>query len=685
MSGSTPNSEQPEPNSEPPDKTQNSQPSQQRRAQLGLPHSSFYQPTIQTLFNPQSIPKRRGRLTRRLLLAGMFTLSAISVVAMQTFNRPQRPASNQSSSKKKSDAGDLSRESASELDKAQSQLTDQGPRLLSDPFLQLPTAASVQVVWFTDFRGTEHRVEFGDGQTVAATTTRLSLMREDGDSRVPGQTYSTVTSRAVWRHEATVSGLTPGDRLPYRVISAHASGQTAISDFFTLAAAPKPGQPLKILLTSDHQLKPMTPANLQKVEETVGRVDAVFFAGDLVNVPDRASEWFDNTEGLAFFPGLQGRAQHKLKKNGTTTPYAGGQLIQHAPLFPAIGNHEVMGRHSEDQPLKAQFSNTLPRNLVSEFYPTPGGGKADIAWIKKHSYNTSTYQEIFSLPQTQLPSGKTTEQYYAVTFGDIRLVSLYVTQVWRSPSLNAETKGRYRESVKSLTQPETWGYGQHIFEDIRKGSEQYNWLEQELASEPFQQAKYKIVMLHHPPHSLGGNIVPAFTDPVQIENRTNSGMLTSVQYEYPKEEDYIIRDLIPLLERAAVDLVFYGHSHLWNRFTSEKGTHFLETSNVGNSYGAHTADNPRAVPTVELPKSASDLNPFGNLYSATGDPNGLAPIMPTIAPLKDDTGKPQPFIASNDITSFTILETVSGTVTSYYFDTRQPNSEVVKFDQFELR
>ena len=50
----------------------------------------------------------------------------------------------------------------------------------------------------------------------------------------------------------------------------------------------------------------MTPANLQKVVETVGRVDAVFFAGDLVNIPDRASEWFDDARGLAFFPWLTG-------------------------------------------------------------------------------------------------------------------------------------------------------------------------------------------------------------------------------------------------------------------------------------------------------------------------------------------------------------------------------------------
>jgi len=556
--------------------------------------------------------------------------------------------------------------------------------LLSDPFLQLPTPSSVQVVWFTEFRGTEHTVEYGEGQRVSATTTKLSRTREDSDSQVQGRAYPEVRSRDIWRHEATVTGLTQGDRTPYQVTSKHASGQLITSDTFTLSAAPATGTPLKILLTSDHQLKPLTPANLQKVEETIGQVDAVFFAGDLVNIPDRASEWFDNAEGLALFPGLQGRTQYALDKGDSTTTYTGGQLIQNAPLFPNIGNHEVMGRFSEDKPLKEQFKNTLPRDLVSEFYPAPGGDTPSEDWIKDHSYNTQTYQEIFSLPKTKLPNGKETENYYAVSFGDVRLVSLYVTQIWRPAALNPEAKGRYREPANLLNNPEEWGYGQHIFEDIRKGSEQYNWLQQELASDEFQQAKYKIVMLHHPPHTLGGNIVPAFTDPVKVENRSENGSLQSIQYEYPPTEDYITRDLVPLLESADVQLVFYGHSHLWNRFVGSTGMHFLETSNVGNSYGAHTADNPRNVPTEEAQEAAEDLSPFRYAYSATGDPNGLAPVMPTITPVQDDAGNPQPFIASNDITSFSILDTGTGNISSYYFDTRQPESDVVKFDEFQL-
>ena len=605
----------------------------------------------------------------KALLLAIIALTALSVIAMQSANLPVRENT---------------------APTAVVESPQDAPQLLTDPFLQLPTDNSVNVVWFTEFRGTHHTVEYGDSfqSATPATTTQLSRTREDSDSQVQDRAYPEVTDRNIWRHEATVADLASNQRIPYRVTSQHANGQLATSDAFTLSAVPTPGQPLQILLTSDHQLKPLAPANLQKVEEIIKetdrQIDAVFFAGDLINIPDRASEWFDNAEGLALFPGLQGHATYDLEKEGTTTRYTGGQLIQHAPLFPIIGNHEVMGRYSESEALKAQYANALPRDRVDEFYPAPGGDEPTPDWIENHSYNTRTYEEIFSLPTATRPDGSQTSTYYATTFGDVRLVSLYVTQIWRSPALGPDVKGRYREKADDINERKAWGYGQHIFEDIRQGSPQYTWLQQELASDAFQNAKYKIVMLHHPPHTLGVNIIFFFNDTVSTENYTDSGILQSVQYEYPPEDDYIIRDLVPLLERADVQLVFYGHSHLWNRFTSPSGMHFLETSNVGNSYGAHTADNPRALPTDEKVAEAGDLTPFRKAYSATGDPNGLEPVMPTIAPLTDESGNPQPYIASNDITSFTLFDTGTGMLSSYYFDTRQPASAVVKFDEFTI-
>ncbi|MBW4489148.1 MAG: metallophosphoesterase [Trichocoleus desertorum ATA4-8-CV12] len=573
------------------------------------------------------------------------------------------------------------------------------PRLLTDPFLQLPTPTSVRVVWFTEFPGSRHFVTYGPGlttpaqkdrDTATATSTQLSRTREDQKSQVSSPIAETLIDdkpqrRQIWRHEAEVSGLTPGLRVPYQVTSVQENGQVITSRVFSLTAQPTPQAALKILLTSDHQLKPLVSANLQKVVETVGTVDAVFVAGDLVNIPDRASEWFDDNRGGAFFPALQGRAAYKLEKQGQETIYRGGEIIQHAPLFTTIGNHEVMGRFSMENSLNSQVEDAIPHAIASARYAEQAQSSqpaddatARAAWIKAQSFNTDTYEELFTLPTSET-GGKT---YYAVTFGDIRLVVLYATNVWRVPETGSTIRGKYSDPVpqgsqqaKELSQlnQDAWGYGQHIFEPIAQGSTQYQWLQQELDSPEFQQAQYKVVMLHHPPHSLGGNIVPPYTDPVTVGDRAPNGTIQAVRYEYPPENDYLIRDVMPLLESAGVQLVLYGHCHLWNRFVSPSGMHFLETSNVGNSYGAYVEQPRRAVPSSD---SAS--------YTAIGNPNGLAPVVPTIAPLKDENGRSLPYLSSNDLTAFSIFNTADGTVSSYYFDTRQPQSAVIKFDQFQL-
>lgn len=530
------------------------------------------------------------------------------------------------------------------------------PRLLSDPFLQLPTSDSVQVVWFTEFAGSDHKVIYSNLKSKIATTTKLSRTAEDRDSHV-GKTQKgeidTPKIRDIWRHEALVSGLTPNIRVPYRVTSVREDGKSVSSGEFTLAPSPTPGRSIKILLTSDHQLKPMVAANLQQVVKTVGRVDAVFMAGDLVNIPDRASEWFDDNRGGAFFPCMQGKANYQL----ANTIYKGGEIIQHAPLFTAIGNHEVMGRFGKGS-LGDQFDNAIPRIAN-------GSDRT----VTDNSFNTHTYEQIFSLPQSRTGG----ETYYATSFGDVRLVVLYATNMWRSPKIDRDTRGKYQERQQDLNDPDKWGYGQVIFGALSKGTPQYNWLAQELQSREFRQAKYKIVMLHHPPHSLGDNVVPAYTEPVQIIDRNSDGSIKAVRYEYPKNADYIIRDIVPLLEAAEVQLVFYGHSHLWNRFISPRGMHFLETSNVGNSYGAAVSGNKQR----EVPAGNDN-------YVAVGDPYGLTPIVPNIIPLQGKDGKPQPYIASNDITVFSIFDTSTGTVSSYRFDTKEPGSKAVKFDQFKL-
>jgi hypothetical protein len=44
----------------------------------------------------------------------------------------------------------------------QSGLEKTEPKLLTDPFLQLPTEDSVRIVWFTEFAGQKHFITYDD-------------------------------------------------------------------------------------------------------------------------------------------------------------------------------------------------------------------------------------------------------------------------------------------------------------------------------------------------------------------------------------------------------------------------------------------------------------------------------------------------------------------------------------------
>ncbi|MEV4756142.1 metallophosphoesterase [Micromonospora sp. NPDC049559] len=534
--------------------------------------------------------------------------------------------------------------------------------LLCDPYLLDPGADRVHVIWHTDTPGGRHVVLVGPGvagltdaaaraaaeepagagpgwRAVAAVTSALSRTREDPESVLPGPAYETVRARPVYRQFATVDRLGPG-RTPYRVVSVDEAGAATVTPAWSLAPARPGDAPVRLLLSSDHQLKPMVPANLAKVAETVGvELDGVLMAGDMVNVPDRASDWFDHADGAAFFASFTGRADRELAGRR----YVGAPILQHTPIFPTIGNHEVMGRWSTTVPLELQFHGAHPR-----------------AW------DITTYRELFPLPA----SAEGGPRWWARSIGEVHVVGLFVTHVWRPPGTRGRTK--YAEAPEDLDRPERWGHGQFIFEPVHRDSAQYRWLARELASPAARRARYRVVMFHHPGHGLGSHSVPPYTDPVpRVTRDPESGRISAVGYDYPIAEDHVLRDLAPLFDSAGVHLVLNGHSHVWNRFRTEAGVNWLETSNVGNSYGAYDVTSGRVRDA-----------PAG--YVGQGDPGGLPPIVPTVAPLTDPGGRPLPFLASNDVTAFSVLDSAAGVVCSYRFDTREPDSPVVLFDEFPL-
>lgn len=597
-------------------------------------------------------------------------------------------------------------------------------QFLSDPFLQLPTADSVNVVWFTNFEGQSHQLKYADGLIADATTTKMTKMFEDADSFQPGQDYQTLTLRKVYRHEAKATGLIAGKRVNYVVTSTTQTGQNMTSDVFTMTPLPEKNQPLKILLTSDLQSKTNSPANYQKVVETIGLPDAVFFAGDLVNIPDRASEWFDQIEDGAppFFPTMQGRYQ-QLKPDSV---YNGGEILQHTPLFAAIGNHEVMGRFLPQQPdhrMNNSFNDPQPHWYAEIAYEEikqqinpDNDPQIKAQWIQDNSHNQQTYLEIFSFPDNG-PRGK---EYYAMAFGDIFLISMNVSRIWRSWNVSGQHRSKFVEALSELQIPDAWGFGEFMFERFDAQSQQYQWLESVLQSEAFKQAKFKVVLAHQGIFGLGDNVVPVLANPlmqlVETDENDNEKLteltfpispqdwqnivlpklasISEIRYQYPLGDDIWLRDIEPLLVKHGVDLVQIGHSHLWNR-TQVGKLHYLETSNVGNTLGAYFNDpsgaykqnirNSKANFWIELNSENSRWDPAN--YAANGDPHGRIMIQPSVfSPMNllDKAFPKLPFVSSNQLTTFSILDTGTGTVKSYVFDTAYPASEVQLFDEFPI-
>ncbi|MBA8816829.1 hypothetical protein FHX48_001922 [Microbacterium halimionae] len=578
--------------------------------------------------------------------------------------------------------------------------------LLSDPYLQMPGADDVYVVWNTEFAGTQNVALVGSGvaalsdedamraaagatfanvELFAAESMAYSRMAEDSGSRLDEKPAAEdgIVTRDVWRHEAHVTGLAAGERVAYRVVSAESTTDAAISGTFSLAPVPRAGDSLRVLLTSDHQAMANTPANLQKAAETIGDIDAVFLAGDLVNQPDRASEWFDDTRGSAFFATLQGNGG-RIDNNGVAE-YYGGEIVQNAPLFPAVGNHEVQGRIDGMTSIGSSFGAPVPVPIAEQEYEKvaavvnpAGDATVKAKWIEDNSFSTRTYEEVFTLPDSS-PGGET---YYATSFGDIRLISLYSTRIWRGTTAQADpaartSNSRYQEAVGSLDDPLAQGYGEHVFESLAVGSEQYEWLQEELESDDFHDARFRIVMLHEGPQGLGDNVMPLFADPVRIEEKNADGDVIGVRYEYPAEGNMLLNDLSPLLEDADVDLVHNGHSHLWNRFVSENGVNYMETSNTGNSYGAFHELSGRSRPLPPEPWDASN-------YMAQGNPGGLEPIVPNVKPFENEDGVALPFVQSNDLAVFTMLDTGANEVVSYAYDVRTPEVEPWVIDRFAI-
>ncbi len=125
------------------------------------------------------------------------------------------------------------------------------------------------------------------------------------------------------------------------------------------------------------------------------------------------------------------------------------------------------------------------------------------------------------------------EQWYALTVGSARLIALNTTISFGA------------------------------------GSEQYAWLVDELNSAEFAAAEWQIVYFHHPVY-------------------TSSAAHIDDEFWY----EYIRWELVPLFERAGVDLVFGAHEHQYERSYANGITYIVTAGGGAELYGFDPDRNP---------------------------------------------------------------------------------------------
>ena len=261
---------------------------------------------------------------------------------------------------------------------------------------------------------------------------------------------------------------------------------------------------MKILLTSDIQTKNMCAANYEKLYEAIGPVDAVLANGDIIDVPDRGLRLVRRRQFL--LPGAPGYLRPGDRRRGI-------QRRPPAPECPPLclhrqprGHGPLQRHHPPEHPVQRPHHPGLtPRTSMTGSTAMTTPPTMSLRRTKRSSSRTTPSipppgREVLTLPESDTGD----ERYYAVTIGDLRVIVLEVARIWRGNSVGSTSK--YSEIPGASV--DQYGFGQHIFEPIGEGSDQLAFLEEELQSDAFQNAKYKMVMFHWQFHSLGGQPDP---------------------------------------------------------------------------------------------------------------------------------------------------------------------------------
>lgn len=396
------------------------------------------------------------------------------------------------------------------------------PLTFTEPYiLSLHPSTEMSICWITSEPVTDAYVEYGPtpsyGQRVAAIEYKLAGLKKSPDETT---NYDPDPAKnpdlAAYQQIARLVDLKPGQVYYYRVFTAtHARAKAGPGYYFR--TAPTRDRPANFVLLSDLQQKAQINSTVKMAGQM--RPDFIIYSGDLQNTPWKSSEWFP-VPGVYAVPAEKGKEWFPVMQQTE----GGARLLQYAPIFPTPGNHEL-----DDQ--RALTDKTMA--------------------LDTSKWSLSIYMQIFRPLYPEQEYGAGGKHWYSADFADLHIVSLSAFR-WH-PWAGDEAPG--------------W----QIFDDLKPGSPQYEWLLEDLTT---NESTFKWVTLHWHMMNRGVDGHTPFSPPV----------VEGGKVKYP-EPDYCHHYLKPLFELCGVNAVSFGHSHVYERYRIN-GVHYIEAATIGNTYRA---------------------------------------------------------------------------------------------------
>lgn len=382
------------------------------------------------------------------------------------------------------------------------------------PYLQNPATDGMTVRWLSSSnRPGTVRVETAAG-TIVAQSEPFSpeSLKYNPFHPEPGGPHPELP----WLHSVRINGLEPGKSYPYKV----QQGSDVYSG--TIRTTPVADQPIRFICYSDSETEPESsstpgvdwpaalkgnrPADIRNylVDQTLG------YKENCREIVAREPNFVLVAGDLVETGGEQRDWDEFWRHNAGDY----GHVAASIPLLAAIGNHEN--------------------------FAGPGGGYS----AEGANFSVDKYLTYFEFPANGATNPKHVGRYYRMDYGPISLIVL--------DSSDGKPHQTAADTNHNLD-------GSHA-PDFNPGSEQYQWLERQLADAQ-QKSQFTFVSFHHTMFGSGPHSVP---------------------FGHPKhsgQSGIAMRVILPLLFKYGVDAVISGHDEMVER-SEVSGVEVLSEGNV---------------------------------------------------------------------------------------------------------